>query len=234
MLTMPFLFGYFIYLRHKQKAIFGMPLLLPTLLTGLIWLLATPLAGNTLIGFLEKPFQARQHCEDADALIVMAGGIRGRAYDNNDFLQLHNASLRRAMAGAAWLNNHPTIPAYIVGGYGRPVTESAVMAQLIRTLGVNNQLHVVEDAPNTRESAAAIARTPALQERNAAIMTSAYHMRRTKIEFQSVGVTTCAVATDFQRVRIGGVGAIIPNIGALNKSVISLHELLGILHASVT
>ena len=108
------------------------------------------------------------------------------------------------------------------------------MSQLIRSLGTMNQLTIIDEPRNTRESAAVLAALPNFGNQSVAVMTSAYHMPRTKAEFQRAGITLCALPTDYRRVRVGGLSSLIPNMGALSKSALSLHEFLGIAYAWIT
>jgi len=203
-------------------------------LLGIVWILATPLAANSLIAILEPAPDPGTTCEDADVFVILSGGLSRSPNRESDILLLHEASLRRSIASAVWLQQHPSVPAYVVGGYGRRVTEAEAMSQLIRSLGTMNQLTIIDEPRNTRESAAVLAALPNFGNQSVAVMTSAYHMPRTKAEFQRAGITLCALPTDYRRVRVGGLSSLIPNMGALSKSALSLHEFLGIAYAWIT
>jgi uncharacterized SAM-binding protein YcdF (DUF218 family) len=225
----PVIVGYLLYLGMVNHHLSARALFFPV--TGLIivWLSATPLLANSLIGALESRHTNEDNCDSVELLVVLAGGTRGRARSKSDFLRLRDASLRRALATANWLDEHPGVPAILIGGYGGQATEAAIMGQLVMTVGIENKLTVLDEPRNTKESAIAIAAHPEAQNRTIAVLTSAYHMPRAWSEFNAVGIDPCALPTDFHRSRIGGLGSLVPNTQALQKTILSIHEFLGML-----
>jgi uncharacterized SAM-binding protein YcdF (DUF218 family) len=225
----PVIVGYLLYLGMTNDHLSVRALFFPV--TGLIivWLSATPLVSNSLIGALESRHTSDDNCNNVELLVVLAGGIKGRARSESDFLRLRDASLRRAIATASWLAEHPGVPAILIGGYGGQATEAAIMGQLIKTVGIENTLTVLDEPKNTKESASAVAAHPKAQNRKIAVLTSAYHMPRAWSEFNAVGIDPCALPTDFHRARIGGLGSLVPNTQALRKTILSCHEFLGML-----
>ena len=225
----PVIVGYLLYLAITNRRLFARVLFFPV--TGLIivWLSATPLVANSLIGALESRHSSEDNCDSVEMLVVLAGGIRGRARSTTDFQRLRDASLRRALATASWLAEHPGVPAILIGGYGGQATEAEIMRQLVMSVGIENTLTILDEPKNTRESAIAVAAHPKAQDRRIAVLTSAYHMPRAWSEFNAVGIDPCALPTDFHRSRIGGLGSLVPNTQALQKTILSIHEFLGML-----
>jgi uncharacterized SAM-binding protein YcdF (DUF218 family) len=194
-----------------------------------VWLLATPLVANGLIGKLEQAYPPEDNCEDADILVVLAGGIKGRPDDPSEILRLRDDSIRRTLGAAAWLSKRPDVTALVVGGLGGRATEAEIMIRLLRTTGVSNSLVALTEPGNTREAAAAVARTVGAGQNGIALATSAYHMKRSLSALSDAGIDACPVATDHRRTEVGGFGSIVPNTGALQKTIISIHELAGLL-----
>lgn len=225
----PFIVGYLLYLGKTNDQLSARALYFPLAGLVFVWLSATPLVGNSLIGMLESKHASNDRCDRAELLVVLAGGIKGHAVSESDFIRLRDASLRRSLAAASWLAEHPDIPAFLIGGHGDRVSEAAIMGQLIQATGARNALTVLDKPKSTKESVTAVAKHPASQNKTIAVLTSAYHLPRVVMEFSAVGIDPCSLPTDFRRSEIGGIGSLIPNTQALQKTILSIHEFLGAL-----
>jgi uncharacterized SAM-binding protein YcdF (DUF218 family) len=225
----PVIVGYLLYLGKTNDQLSARALYFPLAGLVFVWLSATPLVGNSLIGMLESRHASNDRCDSAELLVVLAGGIKGRAESESDFFRLQDAGLRRALEAASWLAEHPDIPVFLIGGPGGRATEAAIMGQFIRVTGARNALTVLDKPKNTKESVIAVTQHPGTQNKTIAILTSAYHLPRAVMEFSAVGIDPCPLPTDFRRSKIGGVGSLIPNSQALQKTILSIHEFLGML-----
>ena len=225
----PLLTAYLIVLGWRSERLATRMLGVPVAGLLLVWLFGTPLVANGLIGWLERDYPSGSSCNGATVLVVLAGGIRGRPDDPSDVQRLREASIRRTLGAADWLSERPEVSVLAVGGLGGRATEAAIMVELLETTGLSNSLVALEEGRSTEEAAAAVARMVDENRESIALLTSAYHMKRALAEFSGAGIDACPVATDHRRSRVGGLGAVVPNTGALQKSIISIHELAGLL-----
>lgn len=198
-------------LRHRRRA----ALIALGLVLGTTYLLATPWASARLIRRLEQPFlSAGLPANGASAVVVLAGAA-GVYPDGSPALNI--ASWRRAWRGIDTYLAQPTrIPLIYTGGSTNRATGAPIESPLIEHIavraGVERRDLIFDDkATNTFESARNIARLwPARfgdAPRRIALVTSAWHMRRSITVFQQQGFDVQPVATDYRgrggRIRLG-------------------------------
>ena len=218
--------------RRAPRALwrFGLALELPCLL------LATPFGANALAS-LQEHRVAAQACADASSLpiVLLAGGLHRRPLGADDVGALNEASLQRAIAAATLAGADPQARLVISGGVWRNgggdadrFAESALMRAFVRRLGVPADAIRVETASRmTWENAAHVrALEPALPAR-IRLVTSALHMPRALVAFETFGFEPCAVAVDFRSTRYWQVTDLLPSGGAIALSTAVLHEWVG-------
>ncbi|HET7845530.1 MAG TPA: hypothetical protein VFL14_15340, partial [Xanthomonadales bacterium] len=77
----------------------------------------TPLVGNVMIGWLERPYAtARADCDGGDAIVVLAGGFDRDARGPDDYDALSDASVRRLVRALVLLREKPTRRLVVAGG----------------------------------------------------------------------------------------------------------------------
>ena len=186
--------------RRRGPALIALSLVLST-----TYLLATPWASGRLVRHLEQPYvEAGRPVNDVSAVVVLAGAA-GVGPDGSGALNI--ASWRRAWRGIdAYHAQQVRVPLIYTGGSisrsGAPI-ESPVVESIAVRAGVERQHLIFDDqAANTFESARNVARLwPArfgAAPRRIALVTSAWHLRRSVAVFRQHGFDVQPVATDFR------------------------------------
>ena len=201
------------------------------LLVGLGSLAAmTPWVANRLLGQLERD-APRAACASApEVLVVLAGGVDLRPRDAADFGALNGASRRRMDAAITAWRAAPGTRLLLTGGasarHAPPIAE--LMAAYARWAGVPEYaLRLDVESLDTWQSARAVsARIP--PGTRLGLATSASHWPRARLAFDASGLRPCAVVADVRRLPAGLPWALIPRLGALEKTEDALHEIVGL------
>lgn len=201
------------------------------LLVGLGSLAAmTPWVANRLLGQLERD-APRAACASApEVLVVLAGGVDLRPRDAADFGALNGASRRRMDAAITAWRAAPGTRLLLTGGasarHAPPIAE--LMAAYARWAGVPEYaLRLDVESLDTWQSARAVsARIP--PGTRLGLVTSASHWPRARLAFDASGLRPCAVVADVRRLPAGLPWALIPRLGALEKTEDALHEIVGL------
>ena len=201
------------------------------LLVGLGSLAAmTPWVANRLLGQLERD-APRAACASApEVLVVLAGGVDLRPRDAADFGALNGASRRRMDAAITAWRAAPGTRLLLTGGasarHAPPIAE--LMAAYARWAGVPEYaLRLDVESLDTWQSARAVsARIP--PGTRLGLVTSASHWPRARLAFDASGLRPCAVVADVRRLPAGLPWALIPRLGALEKTEDALQEIVGL------
>ena len=201
------------------------------LLVGLGSLAAmTPWVANRLLGQLERD-APRAACASApEVLVVLAGGVDLRPRDAADFGALNGASRRRMDAAITAWRAAPGTRLLLTGGasarHAPPIAE--LMAAYARWAGVPEYaLRLDVESLDTWQSARAVsARIP--PGTRLGLVTSASQWPRARLAFDASGLRPCAVVADVRRLPAGLPWALIPRLGALEKTEDALHEIVGL------
>lgn len=215
--------GLLLALRHRRT---GLTLAGGGLL--LLYALCTP----ALSGWLERSTYATRAAASADALahaqaiVILGAGTTDNLVDYGG--QTVNAyALERLRAGAR-LARTTRLPVLVSGGVvwdGRP--EADMMKEVMDEFGV--PVRWVEPrsrdtAGNARESAALL---HAAGLSRVALVTHAFHMRRSMEEFRRAGLEPIAAPTLIRQAGDVEAADFIPGTRALQQSGAALHEWLG-------
>lgn len=169
-----------------------------------------------------------------DAIVVLGGGtVKDVPTPPGWSGQVADAAGQRLMA-AYVLHRQTGLPLLVSGGevfaeYGR---EAVIMRDILMSFGVAPERVIVEDRSlNTTENARFTAQV--LRERGwrrPLLVTSAFHMPRSVLEFQRAGVTTIPYPVGFYAPRHyqGNFLDWIPSAPALRGTSIALKEYLGL------
>jgi uncharacterized SAM-binding protein YcdF (DUF218 family) len=214
-------------LRKQHRVVL---LLLPSL-TILYGMSISPVA-NGLCYELEKDYLPGRLPETArlDVVIVLGGGIAETAEKGETLLSQSSASrLLRAVqvfreSGAAHL--------LCAGkGVGRQ-SEATVMARAAERLGVSRE-SLLEDSLSENTRGHAIETDRRFSDKNlcTGLVTSAYHLRRSEIEFKKYFPNVYVFPSDYLYSHSEGsmVTSFIPNAASLFKSAMALREMTGLL-----
>ena len=210
----------------RRRPGFGKSLVIAAL--ALLYLLSIPLVADALLQTLESTPSRSALENDIQAVVVLGGGTYYDApeYGSNT---VGRFSLER-IRYAAWLHRHTGKPILATGGdpagYG-----SAEATQMKRVLEQELKVPVkwIETASrNTRENA--YNSFAILQDHGVhhiALVTHAWHMPRAAIEFEQAGFKVSPAATGYTTRHKTNIFVLIPAAGALQKSNLFFHELIG-------
>lgn len=190
----------------------------------------TPWVANRLLGQLERAAPEAACTVAPEVLVVLAGGVDLRPRDQEDFSALNGASRRRMDAAISAWRAAPQTRLLLSGGasarHAPPI--SLLMAAYARWAGV--PAHAVRldvESLDTWQSARAVAaRMP--PGTRLGLVTSASHWPRARLAFDANGLQPCAVLADVRRLPVGLPWALIPRLGALEKTEDALHEIVGL------
>ena len=211
----------------KSRPGLGKRLLVATLV--LLYLLSTPLAADSLLQELETPPE-RYGLNNAQAIVVLGGGTYYDApeYGNHTVGRYTLERIRYA----AQLHRITGKPILATGG--APLgSGSSEAAQMRTVLEDEFQIPVkwIEDAAgNTHENAYnsfAILKTDGISR--IALVTHAWHMPRAEREFERAGFEVMPAATAYTTRYKMDIFAFIPTAGALQRSNLFFHEVIGML-----
>lgn len=187
-----------------------------------LWLLATPVVASQLMKVVRQgeALNLREEIH-ADAIVILAGGVRRYAPEYNEDAP-NEATLLRIAYGAR-LARTIDLPVLVAGGRG----EAQVMRRFLASdFGVEPQW--VEDASqNTRENA--LFATEILNAdgiERIVLVTSELHMPRAVAEFEEQGLEVIAAPVTHYSQREGLIARWVPGISGLRDSRDALYEML--------
>lgn len=206
--------------------------------TGWLIFWSTPYTAEPILSAWEQ-----RHAPDlvelaptADAILVLGGGVKGRAIPVRPEPDLGDAA-DRVWAGARLYNAGKASVLIVSGGqlpwYGNTATEADGMRQFLTDLGVPAADILLEsDSQTTYENA--INSRPLLQARDAKrvlLVTSAFHMERSLAvhRHQMPDIEWLPFSTDIQVVpRTSSLLQFLPQVEVLKQSQAYLRERVGI------
>jgi len=203
---------------------------------GLIWLAAilfvsAPRIVNPLLLYYENQYPVNPSCLADRPIVLLGGGVDSRVSQVSQIRFMAPATFVRANAAAELAELFPDAPLLVAGGALRTVTEAQVMGYYLRKVGLSAaRIHEEGESSNTFENARNIRALIDQHEfdEHVNLVTSALHMKRAKAVFEKQGLKVCPVAVD--RRGIEGVPnfALWPQITAMNRFDLLLHEQLAL------
>jgi uncharacterized SAM-binding protein YcdF (DUF218 family) len=189
-----------------------------------LWALATPIVADALIRAAERfPALDRAHAVDAQAIVILSGGVRLEAPEYDGVPAPNATTLLRLVYGARVA--HETGLPVLVSGSRLEV--EAMSDILTRDLSVTPRW-VENRSRDTRENAQMSA---AILSRDGVsrivLVTSSAHMARAVVEFEAAGMTVVPAPAEMWTRRERGMLVWEPNADALVRSQRALYELLG-------
>jgi uncharacterized SAM-binding protein YcdF (DUF218 family) len=188
---------------------------------------------------LTTPLESRYPTLDSNNLpreigcvVVLGGGLAGDDQDSARVC-LSRASLARLVEGIRIQRMYRGSKLVLSGGkVFAQVSESEVMADQARSLGVNGDDIILENnSPDTETQARLI--KPFVKDRNFVLVTSAIHMPRSIGLFRNEGMEPIAAPTDYLPKGGADPRRYLPQTAALGKSAEALNEYLGMAWSKV-
>ncbi|WP_165971917.1 YdcF family protein [Paenibacillus piri] len=203
-----------------------------------IWTFATPLAGNTLAGYLEHRY-APPAAVQGDVIVMLTGGSVNGTPDIGGKGNLNGYTMNRVVA-AYKLHKSTNLPILISGGqvFADSGNEGQMAKRNLLAMGVNEASIILDDKSRTTKENAANT-TQLLEQRKLhrpVLLTSAFHMARSVENFKRLGIETTPYPTDFlvpQPYSVS-VSSLIPASDGLQKSALAAKEYLALLELMVT
>jgi len=201
--------------------------------------MSLPLTGSRLVRSLE--LKAGEYADprelsrnDVKWIVVLGGDLRAGELSPAD--RVAYSSLVRVMEGIRLWKAMPKSKLVLSGGtYStQKMTTGLGMALLARALGVPENAIVVESQSWDTQGEARHLK-PILGKDKFALVTSAYHMRRSVLSFKRAGLDPIPAPADFMT-KGGfqlGVRTFLPSPMALELSQTAIHEYLGTLWLTI-
>ena len=217
--------------RKSQRLVF--------VAVGLLYLLSTPIAANLLIRAVERPYQPIEASKipNADAIVVLSGmllnvempsgevshewGDPDRFFGGLELLRLNKAPKLVWTGGRLPWDTHK-------------LSEGELLMQEAIKLGFSRERFLLtSDVQNTADEAKAVAKLLG-PEKSIVLVTSAFHMPRSRALFEAQGLVVVPYAVDF-KVSAGTTTPMdfLPEANALHRSSIAFREMLGRLYYAV-
>jgi uncharacterized SAM-binding protein YcdF (DUF218 family) len=188
---------------------------------------ATPLVGNVLVGAIERAAPASDAaCPAGEAVVLLSGGLARPPRDAEDFAALTPRTLER-IGGLRRRPEWHARPLVIAGGGPYPVSEARVIAALLRRLGPMPESWLLEETSTTTWENAAQVRLLRPGLRRIVLATSALHLPRARVAFESFGFEVCGWPLHREAIEVEGPGMLWPGTSAARKTEAALHEWVG-------
>ncbi len=215
-----FLFALLGFLLLKKKKKWGKALLFSSALFYFFFSI-TPVSDFLLMALEEKyrPVSV-EDVDEAEKVVLLLGGRESNVLRGSEVLRIWHLSEQRMKI--------------IISGTD-PLVPTSGEAQAVRNFfvhrGVDPDDIVIEGkSRNTRENVANVQKI--VEDKQFFLVTSAYHMDRSLIEFGRVGAKPIPAPTDFRRRRVLSyrVFDFVPNAQNLRNSDLAVHEHLGVIY----
>ncbi|MEJ0005686.1 MAG: YdcF family protein [Steroidobacteraceae bacterium] len=188
-----------------------------------LWVLATPIAADTLVRWAERyPALDVSTAGDAGAIVILAGGVRVDAPEYGTSAP-GATSLERLVYGAR-LARATHLPVLISGSRFEAASMSDFLHQDLGVTAEWVEKRSRDTHENAQFSAVILARAGV---HKVILVTSAAHMARSVVEFNQAGIDTLAAPAAMWTRRDTGVLAYVPNADALVRSQRAFYEGLG-------
>jgi uncharacterized SAM-binding protein YcdF (DUF218 family) len=192
------------------------------------------MVGNYLMKKLEYPYQPipMSSIKENDAIVVLSGGLHQAGNKKYSTYEFNDPD--RFFAGIDLIKNYKSDKLIFTAGQlpwsDNGLPEGYVLKDKAISLGVPGVILVTEKVKNTYEESLAVTK---IVPNNSSIIlvTSAFHMQRSKYLFEKQGFDVMPYPVDFRSSNVKfNVFYLIPHYEALKNSSISIRENIGRLY----
>lgn len=199
----------------------------------IFYLLTTSLVADSLLGSLERRYEPPTNIAGHDVVIMLGGGATNGTPDIDGQGNLGGNAANRLLT-AARLAKQLNVPLIVAGGqvYSDSGREAVVAKRILLGLGFADSQVIIEDQSlNTKQNAENVNKI--MQERGyhkPLLITSAFHMERSILNFKKAGVAVTAYPADYMVSikRDFYFNKLAPSAAALEGNAIFFREWLGI------
>ncbi|WP_304543510.1 ElyC/SanA/YdcF family protein [Sulfurimonas microaerophilic] len=217
---------YYLYRKKEKRA---KNFFLGTVVTLLFF--SYPPFANFLISNLENRYQKYDYTQEIQYIHILGNG---HTTDQTQPIssQISNDGTKRVLEGVILHRNIPDSKIIFTGFAGRTDTPNAIMnAKLALALGVDENSTIVNSLPEDTREEAEFTKT-VVGDKPFVLVTSASHMPRAMMLFESLGMHPIAAPTAFYKDdAISWLKA--PSAHAFFVSTLAMHEYVGILYAKL-
>ncbi|MEN4052936.1 MULTISPECIES: ElyC/SanA/YdcF family protein [Sulfurimonas] len=197
----------------------------------LLFLFSYPPFANYLVSGLENQYSKYDYKQEVKFIHVLGNG-----HDTDEAQplssQLTDASIKRVVEGIVIHNKMPNSKIIFTGFEGKTDISQALMnAKMAEALDISGEDMLINPLPKDTKEEALFTKTVVGSE-PFVLVTSASHMPRAMMLFESLGMHPIAAPTSFYRSEFRGYLRV-PSANALYISTIALHEYIGILWAKL-
>lgn len=198
----------------------------------MFYILCMPLMAERLVGVLERQYEFDGNLQ-GDVVIMLGGGATGDTVDIDGLGHLGSHAAGRLLT-AARVQKALDIPILVSGGqvFSDSGAEAQIARRQLRGLGVPDSKIIIEDKSlNTKQNAlftAQLLSEYGLQE--PVLVTSAFHMPRSVLNFQKAGMVVQPLPTDYMTGKRQDFyfNKLAPSAGAFDGSIMVLREFLAL------
>jgi len=198
-----------------------------------LWFCSTPYVAALFMTGLERDYPpvAASNLPRADAIVLLGGAVRGRV-SGDTLADLSGVGDRILYAAAAFRAGKA--PQIVVTGGAPPgeIPEALLTREILIALGVPAQCIIMEPRnrvtqDNERYTAP---RLEIMGVESILLVTSAFHMTRALLVFESMNLQVYPAATDYQVLEGGDLAVpsnFLPSVKALQRTTWAFHEWVG-------
>jgi uncharacterized SAM-binding protein YcdF (DUF218 family) len=190
----------------------------------LLWALSTPIVADALMRSAE-PYPPLDLAKpvDAQAIVILAGGVRSHAPEYGGRPAPSSTTLQRIVYGA--LVAHTTgLPVLVSGSHAEAAAMRAFLEQDLAVTPHWVENHSRDTEQNAEKSAAILAKAGV---HKIVLVTSSEHMARALEDFRFVGLDVVPAPAEMWTRRDQKMLVWVPNADALVRSHRALYEFLG-------
>lgn len=195
----------------------------------LLFLFSFPPFANMLVENLENQYSKYDYKSDIKYIHVLGGG------HNTDGTQpisshLSDASTKRVLEGIIIHKQTPGSKIIFTGYAGKTNIPTAIMNAMLATeLGIDENNLIINGFPKDTKEEAEFTKT-IVGDKPFVLVTSASHIPRSMMLFESLGMKPIAAPTYFKK---EDVIRLVPDSNAFSRSDMAVHEYIGILWTKI-
>ena len=195
---------------------------------------SNPMVGNYLMKNLEYPYQPipMSSIKENDAIVVLSGGLHQAGNKKHSTYEFNDPD--RFFAGIDLIKNYKSDKLIFTAGQlpwsDNGLPEGYVLKDKAISLGVPGVILVTEKVKNTYEESLAV--TKIIPNNFSIILvTSAFHMQRSKYLFEKQGFDVMPYPVDFKSSNVKiSIMSFLPKIDAFYKTSLFIRENIGRLY----